>query len=354
MKLSAVCLVLCACVEPPMVEESTLALGSSPGGDDGCPVWGCGGNSPVIDAVGFHDLHELGIDNAQGFGVVAFEKHTGSAWVKFRADVIDGELVARHLRTNGIAYSGPALIGARFEIYNRVTSRSYYLIVQGMSRVPMWATGTTGPQTARAYKLGWIHKLSPVDVKTICGHAAENDGIDEFHAVLFDDDRIDAEGIVVGPEEVNWFNIGCRGHALAKQHLTGHTRAAGTILGISTTTNERTAHLKLLAADYCGLGHPFTVAGQPLGWRDQYNRFDNIPGQGGQIEARWTEQGATCLNVPRVDFNQTQLGLDTFPAGVEPLLGTSEGWCTAQNPRPPPCTGSIGDMQQAHVISVNY
>lgn len=319
--------------------------------DGGCPVWGCGSNSPVIDALSFHELNEVGVRNAEGFRVVRFEKKDASnIWRSYRADVIDGALVARNRLTGAIVFGGSALVGARFVLTNDETGLGYYLNIAAVAETPFWAHDHV-QAAASTYRFTWQWSATYMRPLDICGAATENDGIQPFHAVVFDDDRVDADAIAVVGESRNWFNIGCKSHALAKQHLTGHTKAAGTVLGLATTLGDRTANLKMLSADYCGNGTPFTVPGQPLTWRDEHGWYSSI--QGGTLEARWSERGADCLNVPRVDANPTTDSEATFPETVEKLLGEEQGYCTGDHVRPPPCTGDETDFQGAHLVSVN-
>jgi len=87
-------------------------------------------------------------------------------------------------------------------------------------------------------------------------------------------------------------------------------------------------------------------------WKDEFGWYDTVTTYPyGRIEARWTDQGATCLNTPRVDYNWTPLGSDAFPDGVEPELDPSAGWCEV---RPPMCDGLKSDLEGTHLISVNF
>ena len=47
-----------------------------------------------------------------------------------------------------------------------------------------------------------------------------------------------------------------------------------------------------------------TVAGTPIKFRDNHSWYNDIPTSNANydIEARWDENGAICLNEPRVDF----------------------------------------------------
>jgi hypothetical protein len=351
LRIAAACVWLVGCAaELSLHETEQLAL--KPGGDGGCPVWGCGSNSPEIAGIEFHEAHETGLANAEGFRILKFEKYVSGAWQAFRPDVIDDQLVARRYRSNVIAYASSEVEGGRFEVEHE--KGKYHLYVIDVRRMPLWATPHGQTRFTYTYYLRWISVTGGLVAVNLCGaNPDDNDNMADFHAVLFADDRIDPDKLEVYGETADWFNIGCAGSALAKQHLLAHTRAAGALTASATTLAQRTANLKMLTADYCGVGAPFTVPGQRLHWRDANNWYNDLP-SAGEIEARWTAAGAICLNTPRVDAWPTPQGVQTFPEGVERLLEPSAGWCTAANPRPPPCTGSMSDMQGAHVISVNH
>jgi hypothetical protein len=166
---------------------------------------------------------------------------------------------------------------------------------------------------------------------------------------MFENDWIVADTISVQGERSGWFNIGCAGTAVAKLHLTGYSKAAQTRTGRPTTIAERTADLKMFSADYCGIGVAFTVAGQPLRWKDKQGMYNSVTSVN-PIETRWTAQGATCLNTARVDFTETPANLAVFPAGVADLIETT---CNMAGKTLLPCTGTIADLQGASMLSAN-
>ncbi len=327
---------------------------ASPGDDGtggGCPVWGCGSNTSKMDGIPFIDAHEGGEPNAEGFWIVRFEKKdANNTWLPYRADVLNAELVARDLATNDIVFRQSEVTGARFVMRNNRRG-SYYLYVTATNRMQYWAQPIpSDPRSTFTYRLKWTPALaSPTAPLTdICG--ANPDGpsrMADFYAVLFDGDRFDIDAIKVTADQRSWFNIGCAGHALAKQHLLAHTTSGARAFNKTVTLAQRTANLKMITADYCGGGHPFTVPGQPLLWKDENNWYNSVA-PGYTIEARWNENGATCLDIPRVDYSVE--GSPIFPNGVEPLLDPQWGWCAS---RPPPCTGTTADFQGAHLISAN-
>ncbi|MEO7096994.1 MAG: ADYC domain-containing protein [Polyangiales bacterium] len=346
--------------------ESEVFAKSQPGeGGDECPPWACGSNSPVIDLV-FHDLSLVfNVPNLQGYKITGFQKFTGF-WEPMKPGVVKGELTAT--TSSGNVLSGTQLAGSAFTIQNG--SSTYYLMVNSVSRIPLWAKVGGIIRTTPTYRFTWSTVLSFAGAGTnLCGANNENDGVPDFDAVLFESDRIDADAIRVTGEDPRWFNIGCAGHTLAKQHLSGNTKAAAALLGVvAPTLHQRTANLKMLSADYCGGGDPFTVAGVPLHYKDSLGRMNNLSGYT-HIEARWDETGAICLSTPRVNYTPTPMGAQVFPAGVNWLLdlvvspppwwapsAQDKIWCTGIDgvkTRPPTCTNaSLSAFEGGYVISV--
>jgi hypothetical protein len=117
--------------------------------------------------------------------------------------------------------------------------------------------------------------------------------------------------------DLSWFNLGCAGSTLAKMALTGHTEGARRARAFDTSLSERQTMLKMLSGDYCGHGNAYTVAGQPLNWRDDHGTMKLAallaqPPLPLVREARWNDKGAACLDKPRVDAHPTPLSDTTF------------------------------------------
>jgi hypothetical protein len=104
-----------------------------------------------------------------------------------------------------------------------------------------------------------------------------------------------------------------------------------------TEPEHRTATLKMLTADYLGIGEAFTRAGQPLLWMDVFGWTD--PGGGSSPEAIWSQGGAMCLTEPRMVGEV----IGQNPALTEEMvLGEIADKCAAYNEGfpgvdPPPC-----------------
>lgn len=313
-----------------------------------CPDWGCGTNSPVIDGLGFHDLDLFGQPNATGFRILRMEKLIGGATRTIVPTVTDGLLSATYLG------STVDVVGARF-VLQHDNGKSYSLLVSAVHELQMWVTTSSGGTVSTpSYDLKWAEYGLP-DRKHVflCGPNPDAGNptvpfVADFKAVLFERDWIDSESLRVRGERSGWFNVTCPGHALAKLHLTGFTRAGSNLTGRPTTFAQRTANLKLVTADYCGVGVPLTVGGQPLHWRSgAYNTTTAT----NEVEARFDDRGATCLTTPRVDFNPTPTNLAAFPDGVSELV--KKLCLQAGKAVPPPCTGTVADLQNTHALSAH-
>lgn len=327
------------------VEESTSAVDQELPVWGGCDDWGCGMNSPEIDHLGMHDLHGVvgGTPNANGFVVTGIEKRTcGGSPITCTTTKYDRVYSANgELRASGSSGSlgGGAIVGLVIRVAN--SANKYVITVAEKGRnVKMWAK-ITGTEQWPVYNLKWDvdhGEGQKNEWKGICTRPpldgnSELLGMNGFHSVVFENDEIDAAAkVVVGTRpEKHWFNIGCAGHAIAKLLLTGNTSAADAKFGFTSSFDDKTAALKMITADYCGKGFPFTVAGQPLAWADR-NYWNKYPmGFSGMKEAEWTSSGVSCLNKPRVYANPTALGTATFPDLALDIKAACGGKL------PPPC-----------------
>jgi hypothetical protein len=237
------------------------------------------------------------------------------------------------------------------------------MVVVEVGQVASWAQPTTRgpPVMLESYRLDWSELASGTwrDDRQLCTNPPRRDGDDTltmtgpyvFHTLLFEGDRIDAKKKSDNSVDDSWFNLGCAGHALAKMALTGHTEASRNAGTFNTTLAERQTMLKMLAADYCGDGTPFTVSGQPLNWRDDRGTMKLAallasPPQPLILESRWTADGAACLDKPRVDVHWTQLGDQVFgPDVYDKVLNN----CPAK--MPPPCADSSFNTAGYHLLT---
>jgi hypothetical protein len=285
-----------------------------------CDPWICGSNSPIVDTYRFHELNLRGLANDQGFSVVSLWR----AGMNYQLAVEYGRIIGR---AGSLQIQGASLQGAQIRIRHNATGRIFPILINAVGTVPTFARLGGTQRVLETYELEWAYMngdAPPTGWRNICSHIPARSspdvlGMTVSHALVFEGERIDRDEKTIEPGiDPSWFNIGCAGHALAKLAINGHTEAAKQTYGFQTTIPERQAFLKMLAGDYCGTGEVFTVAGQPLQWMDWhgYTQYTMAPANLA-LEARWGPNGATCLDVPRVDANPTQLGAFYFQNGAK-------------------------------------
>ena len=357
---SVALLVVSGCAIESVDDSTTSVEQHIPAGALWCEDWGCGMNSPEIDHLGMHDLHgEVGgRPNANGFQVINIEKVPCFGCVPIKYKAIFSEKASLVVTGSSGTLVGGAVSGVVVRVSNG--SNIYDIRIGKMGRAPMWARISGGEMTP-TYEITWsIVSSGGLEQKrvwkNICKKAAPDNnspdllGMDRFQSVVFEDDLIDATKKTVStraPEKF-WWNIGCAGHALAKLHLTGHTSAAMAMHGYLTDEKMRQTTLKMITGDVCGTGFAFTVAGQKLGWTDQYGWNKYAVGFVGKKEAEWTANGAACLNTPRVLANPTPTGTATFPILEDSIKDECGG------KRPDPCKDTdLYNLNGSHMISSN-
>lgn len=176
-------------------------------------------------------------------------------------------------------------------------------------------------------------KVNPID-GTVLGAICEVGPTGDRNARIYEAVSIDGiSGAVV--EVPNIYHVACTAGAPGKTSLYGYFPSGA-------PESFRLAN-RVLRADYCADGYPFTYPGNSLLIRDNFS-----PGQQGQtlaqaiswgdqndalLEAMWDENGVLCVEDPRVDT----LGRKDVICPVKRVPGGSQTY----NWQPPPCVGFV-------------
>jgi hypothetical protein len=321
--------VLGACMAPePFVQEAVQAQQAQPPEpppDRGqCPEFGCGENSPIIDALGVYELSTtLGLISRQGFtieprgGVVPIIK----GGVTYQLHVIDGKISGTRIGMPTLA--GNALRDAWIPV--RHPRGRYVLVIRGVRPMRYFLEPRA---LLEAYTVEWRFENDDRRFWNICsdvegltderrrdpeGSADHLLGMDVAETLIYEGDRYDAVRKTTDVfADDQFFTIACAGHTLSKLRLTHNTvHGQQAPAPAPRTWERRQATMKMLVADYCKNGTAFTVAGQKLAWRgDAMVNFFRAPRS---LEAWWSERGAECLNEPRMTHPTTPLGLSMYP-----------------------------------------
>ena len=310
------------------------------GGVFQCPPAYCGANSATIDHYGFHELNLDGIANREGFRVIAMS--SGPDF--YRLEVTKGRISGHYPKR--AALSGQALVGARIYLEHK-NGLQYAMTIAEVGYV---AEVVYPNNTLETYRFEWaVITQDQLPGPVGAGEELPIPGFDQpqdvcpdekfeltewdearamppVHALVYEGDRIDVDSRKLDPPtfDPQWFNITCGHDTLVKMRLTRSTLASTKSWRLTQAT------LKMLSADYCGTGTPFTMTGEPLVWRSLSGM--EMRGAPTTLEARWNESGALCLDVPRAFKTPLPQLAAAFP-DIERSISLE---CT----RPPPCRNS--------------
>lgn len=174
----------------------------------------------------------------------------------------------------------------------------------------------------------------------VIGDLCETSTAGDRDARVYGNVSVDAfTGAVVEP--ANIFHIACTAGAPGKSSTYGYlpTGSAATFRLVN----------RVIRADYCADGYPYTYPGNSLLIRDNFS-----PGQQGQtlaqaeayaaanaavVEAMWDENGVLCVGTPRVDtLDRTDIICPVKRLGVS---------SSAYNWQPPSCAGFVDPSPQS-------
>jgi len=335
-------------IEDDPAETVEQALGGA-----SCPFEICGSNNPVL-SLPFFELYEGSAPNEQGLTLDGI--YFGA--IKWKVDVVGNQLTARN---GALVKSGLDVQGGKIRVKDAHGTVFQITVDEVIEDTQLYPPGSG---TTWSYVLTWRvygSRDTPVnlcsDPESLMG---EQDTLYQYKysTVLFEGERYDEDKLMVRERAptADWFNLGCAGHLLAKMHLTHHTQSSSTAT-YPTNVRERDAMMKMVSADYCGIGEPFTVGGTPLSWTDDHGWLPHvwdIEAYDVGIEARFGPSGATCLEKPRLAGTTDPAALAEFGNDVgNSIWHLIEAKCAL----PPPCsTIEDNDVEKTwnkHLVSGN-
>lgn len=318
--------------------EETLIVEQEAGSGTPCPPWMCL-NSPNLTEYNLHELNLKGRPTDDGLSLEASDGHAIIVFgqEKYRLEVIGNAFVA--FGQNGDKRMGQGLVGGELHVLrNEQPALVVKILAVDASTFPV---GAADP--IEMYRMRWYHSGNMTGGgENVCDPNVPSDaktdlpGMDRSQTLIFVGDRIDRHALTIKADPSNeWVNFACGLQTLSKLHLTRNTTSSGLAW---ENSKHHQATLKLLAGDFCGKGVPITVAGTPLRWKGgSLEKYASPPDK---IEARWTAEGATCLNDMRLDYHPSL----AFPDPHKVLDQT----CQLPN-----CYGDIDDLDGALRISGN-
>jgi ADYC domain len=293
-------LALSSCVVP-VDEEETESVEQAGFRWDKCDPLVCGLNAAELTNGFFHELNLDALPNEDGYSLVSASKNG----TQYTLAVAQGKIRATSIGAVPVTLSGQSLIDLKLRLRKASSSTTFprtytysTIEIKDVGSAQYWARRTDGQPTPsiETYELYFEGENSGIGAH-LCRDGAEfvwggdTRAMEKHHAVVFEGDRIDVQTLSVNAVDVRWFNIGCAETALAKMQLNGHTHAS-LFSGLPFVPRlERQTFLKMITADYCGTGRPFTVSGQRLRWHDDNGTMTIASNIQKTREARWDEHG---------------------------------------------------------------
>jgi|GEM_PF-5248548 len=317
-------LVGCEVAEPPATDVARKSAC-----DD--PVF-CGTNSPIFAIYRSFDFNLDGLPNAQGISVLGMSKELDF----YRLEVIDSHI--RGTDIDGKVLDGTNLIGAKIWLelptleqaaitiadvgqYPEVVGNHLLLETYVLQWAEVFGRPVQGPMVPGGTFLDG-NQPGEAPPSYVCQEVKDENGeelgLHMFESTVFEGDRFDPETKTVEDKANDrWFNVGCGKHILAKLRLTRNT------MHTTKTFKNVQAAVKMFSADYCGTGQPFTLPGVKIAARDR--GLMGYARQPTDIEARWSENGAFCLEEPRL-VDRADVACQSLPWSTPKDTGPSIEW----------------------------
>lgn len=301
--LAIVFVMLTACVvEEGEAEESAATMPVEPTCDD----FLCTGNSPIVGGIEFWRLDENWTTPYLGFRIMGMSR--------YGIPLTDFNVIGA--RPEAWAGSTHVIDGTWKDVrINLMTPKGLLVVTVNDYKHVDFYDGLPGPEIS-AFKLQYqaepgMPQPPPGTYKQwkdVCDHATVNDqGLPGTWAMMSQGDDFDkvntaivASGPGVWPSGVgSWFNVSCAGDVISKLIRIRHAYAVSD-MAHPTTKGQRQAALKMFTSKVCAAGPLFTHKGTHLKWEDFAN-WSPLALPITTDEGIWTESGATCLVVPRMN-----------------------------------------------------
>lgn len=283
----------------------------------GCGACGyTGSNSPRFNEYPIHTLGVEGQMNADGITVLGIKSPSQTLYqLKTEGD----ELLAWDGST--IAAMGAGLVG--WTILLRQGAE--LLEIQVLDHTNTMASWAAGAAPISAYALGYYDPEEGELVNLCPGATIDETAVTILRDVVYDEEAHEIH------DELGWMTLACFGNAAAKMKLMSYGRYTHFHQAIPATEAQRQATIRMITADYCGIGVSFTAQGTLLDWLNALGtvtpQHDPDPSWE-HVEAIWDENGALCLSTPRLAALAEVKAYCSLPACEENMLQDPHEWVT--------------------------
>jgi hypothetical protein len=250
----------------------------------------CGENSPEVNGYPIRDFDLAGAANDEG---VRFQGLRSPLGVLHTLGFVGDEPVALD-GTNQIVAQGQGLVDWTIDLdLGGVMQQITFMGAADIGGLPMW--NESGIVTLPRFALAFHDPVNHV-WKNLCPEFLEQPNA--ARVTVLAGERYDIEEREVIPNMPTWVTLACHDQAAYKMKRLGYGPHGERTPGTAATVGERQAAIKMLTADYCGDGTPFTEVGTLVEWRNAPGTVD-MEDPNDAVEALWDSEGALCLSTPR-------------------------------------------------------
>lgn len=274
-------------------------------------------------------VETLRIDDPEHYGLVETDVANPApgqpvATFGLSADELEVVVTGPQPEDPQVTYRGTDLIGVQFwlEVISAPSVPPHPVVLEIVGYAE-------DPVSGALYE---IHKVDPVTgamIAPIC----EEDANLERYARIYDGLRVDAGiGQIEYLSDGALHHIACTASAPGKASLYGYDPEHVTLEAFVLAN-------RVIRADYCADGHPYTYPGNSLQMYDNFTSEQPMPFQevkdlpGSTLEAVWGPDGVICVDTPRTD----NLGRDEIVCPAKRLANGQ----VVHNWQPPPCDGYV-------------
>ncbi len=261
-----------------------------PGGGWGCTH--CGivlGNSPNINGA---DLSDINLDGANTSGIkLKMGTTPGNRPFRLEVDPDSESFIGINPQDpDDVLIKGAGFVGAKIVLEMPGAVDVALEITDYDDEIESWAQGGA---TLTAYRAIY---LSNNQYQSLCPSTSpENQAFTLILGETYKRGTGAQTGITAIEKTPRSVTIACVGEAAAKMKLMDFHPLSNR----GADVDERMATLRMITADYCGDGTPYTASGIPVAWRDAAELVQP-PTSEDVLEAMWTADGARCLDTPRL------------------------------------------------------
>lgn len=287
------CAATFACVDVDSLEgEDFRSTRGGGGGQDVCPTYICGGNANRSASFSFNVEGALINDNKVVSSVT-------DPW-GFPAHIVVNDSEFSIVRYAGnVELTGEMMLGTEIEFYSYESNNNAKLTLVDYDPEGVDSLLFPGVRYP-TYEFEFTDENGVTSQLCTEGDWDEGNPIPASQAIVVQNEAYDWYGQPIANIDempggsANWVSVGCLGGAFAKKALMGYDM---NIDGPNATTREENhTMMNMLTARYCG-GESYTFTGMPVTWQNDKEWYQP---SNTEVEAMWTEDGAICLNEPRL------------------------------------------------------